>query len=264
MNNFSDQRSFDPTDRIGPDPAVAGFGSRCIAALIDFAILFPILFLIVWLMLRSTPLQSRGDAGTLALVAGIQLLIITVYHLIFEWLWTGQTPGKRRTGIRVVQSNGLPLTPASTLIRNLIRLLDFLPLFYGVGLLVLFATRHTQRLGDLAAGTVVIREQRDFNVHPPQQKVPVDYWHIARTDPIPHYVAIDRLTQDDRQTILNYLQRRNTLRERSAIVLLITQQIVQKMDDPKLANDLSMSAKRSEVFLEHVARAFEIAERAAE
>jgi hypothetical protein len=128
----------------------------------------------------------------------IQFLLITFYHLFFELAWNGQTPGKRRTGLRVIQSNGLPLTVSGAIIRNLVRLFDFMPILYGFGLIVLFATKNTQRLGDLAAKTVVIRERKQLTLTTLKENLAVQYWHIKPIDPLPYYIRVEHLTQDDR------------------------------------------------------------------
>ena len=80
-----------------------------------------------------------------------------VYAAACEWIWRGQTIGKRLLGLRVVDSRGLRLEPAQVIVRNLMRLLDALPVFYLVGGAACVFNRYHQRLGDLAAGTVVIR-----------------------------------------------------------------------------------------------------------
>ena len=83
------------------------------------------------------------------------------YGILLEWLWRGQTLGKRVLGIRVIDARGLRLTAGQIVIRNLLRAVDALPLFYVVGGLASAISRHAQRLGDLAAGTVVIRHERE-------------------------------------------------------------------------------------------------------
>ena len=80
------------------------------------------------------------------------------YFPYFETMWEGQTPGKRALGLRVVTRDGAPPGALVCLVRNLLRPLDFLPGFYGLGTYTILLSRHAQRLGDLAAGTVVIRE----------------------------------------------------------------------------------------------------------
>ena len=95
---------------------------------------------------------------------GLTLLALFVlewgYGFVFEMLWNGQTPGKRVFGLRVVKEGGYAIGPYDAMVRNLLRAADVLPLFYGVGLVSMLATTRLQRLGDIAAGTMVIRETR--------------------------------------------------------------------------------------------------------
>lgn len=91
---------------------------------------------------------------------GLALLVAFVVEWLapawFEVLWNGQTPGKRALGIAVVHDDGTPVRWGPALTRNLLRAVDFLPFFYGFGLATMLANRDFKRLGDLAAGTVVV------------------------------------------------------------------------------------------------------------
>ena len=97
---------------------------------------------------------------------GIGLLLLSLF--LFEWFYPvlfevyrhGQTPGKRALGLRVVMDSGLPVTPAASLLRNLLRAADFLPLVYGFGLVAMLWRVDFKRIGDLAAGTLVVHVQR--------------------------------------------------------------------------------------------------------
>jgi uncharacterized RDD family membrane protein YckC len=92
--------------------------------------------------------------------AAVVLLYFAVsmgYGIVCEWFWNGQTLGKRVAGLRVSDAQGLPLTFAQVLIRNLLRAVDSLPVFYLVGGVVCILNARMQRLGDLAAGTIVVR-----------------------------------------------------------------------------------------------------------
>jgi uncharacterized RDD family membrane protein YckC len=89
-------------------------------------------------------------------------IIRTGYGIIMEWYWQGQTIGKRFLGLRVMDLNGLRLQPSQIIIRNLLRAVDSLPLFYLVGGLACLATVNGQRLGDLAANTIVIRTGQEL------------------------------------------------------------------------------------------------------
>ena len=102
------------------------------------------------------PLGRFG--GGLALI--LWFALEWFYPVLFELLPGGATPGKRAFGLRVVMDSGLPLTPAASLLRNLLRSADFLPLAYGLGLAAMLMRADFKRLGDIAAGTLVVHVQR--------------------------------------------------------------------------------------------------------
>jgi uncharacterized RDD family membrane protein YckC len=95
-----------------------------------------------------------------AITVGGYFAISVGYGIVLEWRWRGQTIGKRILGLRVIDARGLRLHLPQIVLRNLLRLVDALPLLYLVGGMVCFLSRHGQRLGDLAANTVVARETR--------------------------------------------------------------------------------------------------------
>lgn len=114
-----------------------------------------------------------GQAG----VAGQGLILLSLfliewfYPVVFEVLRNGATPGKSTLGIQVLQDDGTPVTLASSMLRNLLRAVDFLPLLYGLGLVSIILSRDFQRLGDIAAGTLVVyREQRQRKQQVPEQR----------------------------------------------------------------------------------------------
>ena len=94
-----------------------------------------------------------------AIVGLVAFALYNGYFILLEWLLNGQTPGKRLLHIRVIKQGGYALRFFDTLLRNLLRVVDFLPLFYGVGLTSLLFTRDSQRLGDLVAGTLVVYQE---------------------------------------------------------------------------------------------------------
>ncbi|MEA2645076.1 MAG: hypothetical protein QOE92_159 [Chloroflexota bacterium] len=136
---------------------VAGLGSRFIAQLIDVAI---ILVLLIILTLAAFGIASAtGDGNGAALVWVLATFVLFFgYYPLFEGIWSGQTPGKRLLRLRVIGDRGEPVTIAQVGIRNLVRIVDFMPVFYGVGVVCVFI-QGGKRLGDFAAGTVVARER---------------------------------------------------------------------------------------------------------
>jgi uncharacterized RDD family membrane protein YckC len=103
-----------------------------------------------------------GGAGLLllAIYIGIQLVVEIFYFVFFVVLWRGASPGKRALGLAVVGENGLPVSFTASLVRNLLRAVDALPVSYLTGLVTMLVSEHTRRLGDIAAGTIVIRFDR--------------------------------------------------------------------------------------------------------
>lgn len=155
---------------------IAGAGNRFLALVLDtliqwaaIAILFMAFALALGLLgpLLRGPLGAPGAPSTetlaiwvLAAIVLVTFLLYWGYFTFFETLWGGQTPGKRAMKIRVIREDGRPIGFTEATIRNLLRIVDALPGIYGVGLVVMLLNRHFKRLGDYAAGTVVIRERR--------------------------------------------------------------------------------------------------------
>ncbi len=259
MENYSDKLSIDTPENIVLDAEIAGFGSRFVAALIDYIIIALLLVGVTWLFGQTMASdRARTQLGFPPLYYIVIFLVTWGYHLLFELIWNGQTIGKRRAGIRVIQMNGLPVTVSSVLIRNIIRLFDFLPLFYGLGLIMLFATKRTQRLGDLAARTVVMREQRNVTLQTLKEDMRVQYLYVKPIEPIPSFIQLDRLTQDDRRRVVDFLRRRSKMTDASILAEMLVRQFSTKMKIDQML--ISHFGRNPELLLEQVARAFEIAD----
>jgi uncharacterized RDD family membrane protein YckC len=162
---------------------LAGIGSRFMAMAVDVLIqgaLIAALGAVFGLgaVLMSFSLRDAiGRNSTIIAVVGVALLVLLVfaigwgYFIFFELIWNGQTPGKRAVGIRVLTVRGEPVTLVHSLVRNLLRLIDALPSAYMVGVISILVTPRSQRLGDLAAGTIVVRER---SAELPRPLPPVD------------------------------------------------------------------------------------------
>jgi uncharacterized RDD family membrane protein YckC len=134
LNDLSNNLAIDTPENVILNAEIAGFGTRCLAAIFDYIIIF--VLLIVINLLFANAFRSIEDLTTVFIVFILVLfLLMTFYHLLFELFWNGRTPGKYFLRLRVVQANGLPLTATGALIRNLVRLFDFFPVFYGIGLI---------------------------------------------------------------------------------------------------------------------------------
>ena len=141
------------------DFEIAGIGSRALAALIDLAIIVGSL-IAVYLLLRLLAGFGVGGGWGTAIYIGVTFLMMFGYFAFFEGLREGQTPGKRRMGLRVVRDTGHPVTFGAAATRNIVRLADmfFPPPYFLGGLLVALHPRG-KRLGDMVAGTVVVRDR---------------------------------------------------------------------------------------------------------
>ena len=143
--------------------SVAGIGSRVLAALTDLFICFGafVLLLLAVFTLGGRQVMSAdvGASWGIALLILAQFTVLWGYYVLFEGLMDGQTPGKRAHRLRVVRDGGFSVTFGTSAVRNLVRVIDMQPgVFYLVGLGSLFVTKRGRRLGDLVAGTIVVRE----------------------------------------------------------------------------------------------------------
>lgn len=194
---------------------LAGIGSRFFAVAIDMSIQFGVALLtfIVLAILAATPLVARGPSPPLtkiesAIVTGVLIAAAFVlffgYFIVFEWLWHGRTPGKRAVGLRVVRDGGFPLDFATSVIRNTVRLLEAGLGLYAVSAIVMLLSPRNRRLGDYAAGTLVVRDNRYERSDAP---TPADY-DAARRAP-------QTLAAPLRSLVARYVARRDSLDERA-------------------------------------------------
>jgi uncharacterized RDD family membrane protein YckC len=158
-----EDRYVTPTpEGVSLDTVLAGLGSRLAAFALDFLLQTVFFAIIVGLV----ALFLHGGGETSGLIAtGILSLVFLLdfigYFIICEMLWSGRSVGKRAAGTRVVRLSGAPVGFWSSLLRNITRLVDAMPIpFYLVGSVLILATSKNQRLGDLLGNTVVIRERQ--------------------------------------------------------------------------------------------------------
>jgi uncharacterized RDD family membrane protein YckC len=142
---------------------LAGAASRFVSALVDILIQ-SVLLVCVAVVLGIVGSAALGGGGIAVLLwFVISFLVIAFYDIFFEVFRSGQTPGKRMNGLRVVRVEGHPVTFLSSAIRNILRPIDFLPSAYLLGAVVILSTHKNQRIGDVIAGTLVVRT----SVHAP-------------------------------------------------------------------------------------------------
>jgi uncharacterized RDD family membrane protein YckC len=208
---MSERLDIDTTDGVPLSLEIAGAGSRSHAFVIDWH--FRLLFALAWMITAGflfwgwdawfdSGEESGGSKWPLYLVTVPTAIIYLFYHPILEILLKGRTPGKRMTGIRIVTLRGETPGTGAILIRNLFRLIDSLPMAYVIGLVCTLCTRQHVRIGDLAAGTLLVYED----------KIDKESLHHATR------LAINsRLTPEDQDLLLEILERWNTLERNSRI-----------------------------------------------
>jgi uncharacterized RDD family membrane protein YckC len=192
---------------------LAGLGSRFLALAIDMsaqvaAVVAVVVVLgifgasvaraVVWLRL-----DKAASVAALILLALTAFVLFFGYFIIFELVWSGQTPGKRALGIRVVRDEGFPVDAGAAIIRNLVRIVELVFGFYVISAFVTLLSPENKRPGDFAAGTIVVRDRPD--------ELPV-FAALLRDEP-EHDDGLDR---DDRALIAQYLARRAALEPSAA------------------------------------------------
>lgn len=158
---MDEQVSVITPESVGFSLEVAGLGSRFLALLLDSLFKGVVVAILLFATIFSAPLLGGGVLTGVVMAVGFVLagLVAALYHIVLEAAWSGRTPGKRLLGLRVVKDSGVPIGFWDALIRNLLRMVDYLPSFYLVGVVTIFASPLHKRVGDLAAGTVVIKER---------------------------------------------------------------------------------------------------------
>ena len=216
---------------------VAGIGSRFLAALIDtifIAILQIITNFVIFFIIRNFLLQLENEqlaAWGVAIFGLISFGLLWGYYTFFEILWHGQSPGKRLIHLRVLQSDGSPVTLTESLIRNLVRLVDFLPLYYGIGVFTMFFSKQARRLGDLAAGTLVVYSQNSISLdslRSPISNFPVKVELAEQVSQLP----VERLGNEELQLGESFLGRRPKLENGNALSKKILESLFIKMEVP--------------------------------
>jgi len=205
---------------------VAGIGSRFLATLTDtilITLLQVIVYITYYVTLRSLDIDPFGSGS--AWVAAIMGLVIFLfywgYYVFFEMLWNGQTPGKRWTGLRVIRTDGTPITLSESFIRNLTRIVDFLPAAYGVGIVTMFIDKRSRRLGDLAAGTLVVYDRAPITIQELSVKRTVNLGMQGLMKISIEGFPVERLTNDDLGLIEDFLIRRDQLTHRDTLAIQI-------------------------------------------
>jgi uncharacterized RDD family membrane protein YckC len=207
MSSF-DKLTIETPEQTALEFPLAGIGSRFLALALDM-----LLQAAVWIVLAIVFAVSAVSFSLFSKVAGVWTIAILIfvlfslqfgYFALFESLWNGQTPGKRWTHLRVIKDSGRPISAYDAILRNLLRIVDALPTMYAVGLITMLISRENKRVGDYAAGTVVIHEK-------PLLGVSSIWQQSAATAQPPAAGPVPQLTVEELQLVEAFLDRRGSL-----------------------------------------------------
>jgi uncharacterized RDD family membrane protein YckC len=203
---YEDRRTISTPEGVDLELPLAGVGSRFIGLLLDTLIEWTAFVIVILAFVES------GSTLGAVIVSSFLVLSIVAYNVIFEVAGGGRTPGKRAAGVRVVMDGGEPVGLRASLIRNIIRLVEGFMLAYVPAIVSVLASRDNQRLGDHAAGTLVIRDRRP---PAPQPYIP---------PPAPYSGALDATGVSEQEVALvsSYLARRDVLSPQARDVLATT------------------------------------------
>jgi len=184
---------------------LAGLASRAAAWLIDVTVMAMLLITVI-VVVGFFGVVAGGLAMALYFV--LAFVVQWGYGAVCEFRFSGQTLGKRAVGIRVLQAAGTPITWSQAVVRNLVRVVDALPVIYLTGGLCTLLDENARRLGDIAAGTVVVRQRR--SPRPSAVVAPIDRYNSFVTDPLVIH-ASQRITAPERDAMIDLSLRRETL-----------------------------------------------------
>jgi uncharacterized RDD family membrane protein YckC len=215
---YEDRMSISTPEGIDLDLSLAGLGSRVAAAFVD-ACFRGVLYLAMFLLLGRIATDLGLEAWAFAIFVPTIFLIEVGYDVVFETLNSGRTPGKQLNGLRVLRLDGRVVDFRTSAVRNVLRLIDGALTLYIAGSIAILATERNQRLGDLAAGTVVIRERRSAAAAAQhRQNLFMPPASLASWD-------VSAVTFEEIAAVRGFLDRRHTLegvhRERIAMELAI-------------------------------------------
>jgi uncharacterized RDD family membrane protein YckC len=222
IDQSSDQLSIETPELVAIQMPIAGIGSRFIALLVDYLIWIPSILLVgkvfSYILPSLTAFNRLSEQWAIAIYIFLLFLFNWGYFTLFEAFWNGRTPGKRVARVRVIQRSGRPIGLFESMARNFIRYIDMIPFLipYAVGTIAIFVTRDHQRLGDLAAGTLVVRDRieeapassestRTFTANLFTPAVPSPEPHAGFT--LPNH-GIAKLASGDLQVLEGFFARR--------------------------------------------------------
>lgn len=232
--DFQDTFVIDTPENVSFGYQIAGIGSRFLAALIDTTLIVTLLILVNLLLaaiLDAGWMVELLRSWALAIFGLLNFAIIGGFYIFFEMAWNGQSPGKRKIGLRVVCQDGTPVSLAESLIRNLVRLVDFLPFAYAIGVIAMFIDGQSRRLGDLAGSTLVVYDQGELTLEQQdiQPQLGSSVWSA------PEKLAglpLEKLTERDIQAVEEYTRRRYQIADSLTLGRSLLAMLYRRMEAP--------------------------------
>jgi uncharacterized RDD family membrane protein YckC len=265
MEPIGDQLNIETPELVAIEMPLAGIGSRFIAIAIDTLIQIAVLFVLGLMAAIIIPALHVFGGVSANWAIGIFVLIVFLliwgYFSLFEAFSHGRTPGKRVARIRVIHQSGRGINFVEALARNLVRIIDYVPGFYAAGVVAIFVSRRNQRLGDMVAGTLVVRDRevdapqwsgsgtRTFTAPISALESPIPPPHLRVVLPAP---ALAKLSAGDLEVLESFFARRldMDLATRGALAARIASALCAK-SGLAIPEDTSV-----ETFLEAVAHQF--------
>jgi len=230
----ADKLTIETPEQTALEFAVAGIGSRFLALALDTLIQIAVGLVVgiagAFAIGAVSAALPKAAVWTGAILILFYFALYFGYYALFEIIWNGQTPGKRKIGIRVIKDSGRPLTPAESIARNLMRIVDYLPFLYGVGIVSAVLNKQNKRLGDFVAGSIVVHERSMKEIKPVWEAMPST---SAFANPPVSPLGANLLTSEEVTMIDSFLQRRSALD--FDVRTRIADQIFQRIK-PKLAS----------------------------
>jgi uncharacterized RDD family membrane protein YckC len=218
--DWGDAKTIRTPEQVAVTYSLAGLGTRFAAVLVDTFVQSAViaLALVVFFALSESVFTALGtwlDTVVESSAPWVMALFILLffglvwgYFIFWETVWSGQTPGKRLCGIRVLRDGGFPIDFRAALVRNIMRYVDFLPFYYGLGAVSMFASKESKRLGDYAAGTIVVVSPKRAPRPQPAARGPEPQYRLLGDLSLLNLRAISR---EQFQVIDRFLVRRQEL-----------------------------------------------------
>jgi uncharacterized RDD family membrane protein YckC len=255
MNHSDDFLNIDTPENVIFGYEIAGLGSRFLAALIDTSLIV-VLQVVVQVVLVFVIDVAGEIAGSI--IAGAAILVgfalLWGYYIYFEITWNGQTPGKRRVGLRTIRADGTPAAASEMVIRNLVRIVDFLPVGYGVGIVVMFIHPQARRLGDLAAGTLVVYDRTELSLENVARGAQRLATPRGRIPPELALLPFERLAESDLALLEDYLQRQDGLANAIALGRTLLARTYERLESTPPAGPPALELTRHLQALYYLAR----------